>query len=358
MTDNSTDRSIQPRSSLTLLLAATSLAAAFACGTSDENDAADTTDDTDRAVDANQPAPTPGGPTPNGLSVPAGVQDWGVIGAAAVPDNGGTLRVIVGNEIAVDAARAGQTNPWPNGTMLSHLQWKPEVNPDDANTIGPGDFAALTLMVKDIEKYAADGGWAYGLWRGPQLMPADAGFDRACVNCHTAEVPDKDFVFTVPGQVPEDAFGAAAQAPNGLNFPSQILDWKVIGIADIINPAGPQLRVLVGNPTAVAAARSGQTDPWPDGSMISHFVWAATTNPEAPATVVAAGDFRAITLMQRSSALYPADGNWAYGRWATNTLAPLAAGGDRDCVACHTATVPERDMVFTRMAEFPDAMVP
>jgi hypothetical protein len=190
-------------------------------------------------------------------------------------------------------------------------------------------------------------------------MPADAGFDRNCVNCHTSEVPDKDFVFTVPAQVPDDAFGAAAQAPNGLNFPSQILDWKVIGIADIINPMGPQLRVLVGNPTAVAAARSGQTDPWPDGSMISHFVWAATTNPEPlMAQTVASGDFRAITLMQRSSALYPADGNWAYGRWATNTLAPLAAGDDRACVACHTATVPDRDMVFTRMAEFPDAMVP
>lgn len=366
MTDNVTDRlvtdrSMQHRSSFALLLAATSLAAAFACGTGDENDADDTADEVaDEQVNANLPAPTPGGPTPNGLAVPAGVQDWGVIGAAAIPDNGGTLRVIVGNEIAVDAARSGRTNPWPNGTMLSHLQWKAELNPDDANTVGPGDFAALTLMVKDVEKYAADGGWAYGVWRGPELMPAAAGFDRACVNCHTSEVKDKDYVFTVPGEIPDAAaLGAAVPTPNALDFPSKILDWKVIGIADIINPAANQqtIRVLVGNPTAVAAARSGDTNPWPDGSMISHFNWTAGTNPDAPGAVTP-GPFRAFTLMQRSSALYQADGDWAYGVWTTPALTPLAAGFDRDCVACHTSSVSERDMVFTRMAEFPPSMVP
>ncbi|HKO95053.1 MAG TPA: cytochrome P460 family protein [Polyangiaceae bacterium] len=370
MTDKFNARTVRPSHSLGVLLAATGLAALFACGTSDDNDAADTAKEPDDSTVVEPLAPVPGGPTPNGLAVPPGVQDWGVIGAAAVPGNGGggTLRVIVGNEIAVDAARAGETNPWPNGTMLSHLQWTPEINPDDANTVGPGDFKALTLMVKDVEKYAADGGWAYGVWMGPQLMPPAAGFDRACVNCHTAEVQDKDYVFTVPGQIPgEAAFGAATPTTNGLNFPSQILDWKVIGIADIINPAENQqtLRVIVGNPTAVAAARSGNTNPWPDGSMISHFNWTAGTNPEpSMAGTVVPGPFRAFTLMQRSSALYAADGNWAYGLWTTDALTPPAAptppaaAFDRACVACHTSTVSERDMVFSRMAEFPDSMVP
>jgi len=357
MTKYSIARSTYRSSSLALSLAATSLAAVFACGTGDEpeDDA-----DADVAQEVEAITPTPGGQTPNGLSVPAGVQDWGVVGAAAVPDNGGTLRVIVGNEIAVDAARSGQTNPWPNGTMLSHLQWNAEVNPDDANTIGPGDFARLTLMVKDVEKYAADGGWAYGVWAGPQLMPAAAGFDRACVECHTSRVQDQDYVFTVPGQIPDaTAFGAAVPTPNALNFPSRILDWKVIGIADIVNPAPNQqtLRVIVGNPTAVAAARSGDTNPWPDGSMISHFNWTAGTNGNAPG-IVAPGPFRAFTLMQRSSDLYAADGDWAYGVWTTDALTPLAAGFDRACVACHTAEVPDRDMVFTRVAEFPPSMVP
>src|SRR5262249_2293507 len=152
-----------------------------------------------------------------------------------------------------------------------------------------GDFKAVTLMMKDSTKYAADGGWAYGAWMGPNLTPpAAADFDRACVNCHTTQVKDKDYVFTDPGQLPAqaDLNGAEASA-NGATFPSQILDWRVIGIASIRNadPTQATLRVLVGNPTAVEAARSGNTDPWPDGSRISHIQWNAGSDPDTDKTL-------------------------------------------------------------------------
>jgi hypothetical protein len=364
----SRDRMTSQRSSLAFLLAATGFAATLACGLSDDGDKANNADDTANA--ALEPA-TPGGPTPNGLAVPAGVQDWGVIGAVARQDNG-QLRVIVGNEIAVRAARAGETNPWPEGTALSHLAWKAEKNPNDpaGATIGPGDFQALTLMMKDSTKYADDGGWAYGMWSGPALTPpAAADFDRVCVDCHTSKVKEKDYVFTDPVALPDlAALSAAVPAPNGVAFPSKILDWGVIGIADITN-ATPQLRVIVGNPTAVAAARSGNTDPWPDGSLISHFVWAAGSNPDSdgalPSPAVSPGAFGAITLMQRSSALYGADGDWAYGVWRTDALMPPASADpqfDRvpgtGCISCHTTNVADRDMVFSRMAQFPPSMMP
>jgi hypothetical protein len=342
------------RTSLTVLFATLfapmGFAATLGCGLRGDDDKAD--DATDTEVFAAEP----GGVTSNGLKMPA-VQDWGVVGVAARSDQG-ELHVIVGNDTAVKAARAGTTNPWPEGTALSHLVWKAELNPFDANTVGPGTFQAVTLMMKDSTKYAADGGWAYGLWTGPELTPpTDPKFDRACVDCHTSSVKDKDYVFTNPGELPElVALNAAADGGNGVAFPEKVLDWRVIGVADILG-GSPTIRVIVGNPTAVAAARSGRTNPWPDGSLISHYVWAAGENPDAP-TAVVPGPFGAFTLMQRSSAAYGTDGNWAYGRWLGKDLAPLAADGDRACVNCHTDNVANRDMVFSEMAQFPDMMLP
>jgi len=164
-----------------------------------------------------------------------------------------------------------------------------------------------------------------------------------------------------------DDTDAAADAPNGVAFPEKILDWRVIGVARVSAANGPgTLRVIVGNPTAVTAARSGDTNPWPDGSMISHYNWAASNNPETDAVLgagvsVAPGAFNAFTLMQRSGAQYAADGNWAYGVWPTTDLTPPAAADpqfDRACVSCHTSSVPQRDMVFSHMAEFPPMMMP
>jgi hypothetical protein len=299
----------------------------------------------------------PGAATPNGLSIPPDVEDWRVIGVAAPGGDTGTLRVIVGNRTAVAAARAGNTNPWPEGSMLSHLSWKSTQNPDDAATRGPGDFDRLTLMVKNTQLYADDGGWAYGVWMGSDLRPpATAGFDQACVDCHTSNVADKDFVFTDPGQLPSETdIGAAAKAPNGLDVPAGILDWRVIGVANVSGDS-PTIRVIVGNDTAVAAARAGQTNPWPDGTMLSHYNWAAGTNPDE-ANTVAPGGFGAFTLMVRNSLSYSTSGGWAYGVWPGLSLVPQAAGFDQACINCHTQTVKDNDYVFTRPGVLPAGLL-
>lgn len=362
MTLNSSDRkisqtSLYPRRASTLLFAATTLATALACGTDDD----DADEQTETA--AAQPyVPASMGPNANGVTFPMGVQDWGVVSAIARPDAMGNLRVLLGNEIAVEAARSGNINPWPEGTMLSHLVWGVAANPDDpsAASVNPAAFRAVTLMVKDSTRYAADGNWAYGRWGGEMLMspPADDAdlMNRGCVGCHTDSVADKDMVFTDPPAFPTQAqIDALVAGANGVEPPAGILDWRVLGLARISNAMGQQVRVLVGNNTAVNAYRAGQTtSAWPDGSMISHFVWGAVENPDnnIPGALVP-DNFAAITLMQRSSARYEADGNWAYGRWAGANLDPLADGEDRGCVSCHTDNVQDRDMVFSRFGELP-----
>ena len=45
-------------------------------------------------------------PAPNGIEFPQGYQDWRVIGVSHRTDNN-TLRIILGNDTAIEAARAG-----------------------------------------------------------------------------------------------------------------------------------------------------------------------------------------------------------------------------------------------------------
>jgi hypothetical protein len=59
-------------------------------------------------------------PAPNGIELPAAYKDWRVIATSHREDNK-TLRVILGNDKAMEAARAGNTNPWPDGSILGKL---------------------------------------------------------------------------------------------------------------------------------------------------------------------------------------------------------------------------------------------
>jgi hypothetical protein len=365
---------------LLALLVASSTATIMACSSDDDGDAAGDVAPLDgiqpvevpeRDLPAVTPAPAPAAPrsdTPNGLSVPDGILDWRVIGvvnvpppANAMPGAVGTLRVIVGNPTAVTAARAGQTNPWPDGTQIGHFQWTAGTNPDWEAMVAPGDFARITLMDKSSAR-TNDGGWAYGVWNGNSLVPPAAGFDQACIDCHTDSVgADQDYVFTIPAPFPtQAAIDAAPTLPNDLALPEDILDWRVIGASSRETDPTPTIRVIVGNDIAVAAARAGETNPWPDGSMLAHYVWAIGDNNPKSADTVNAAAFNGFTLMVKNAGDYAADGGWAYGNWNTPELTgPTDATFDDACVQCHTDTVgADNDFVFTRPGSLPTDLFP
>jgi len=137
----------------------------------------------------------------SGIALPPGFQDFRLIGVSQRSDSQ-TLRAILGNDVAVAAARSGQTKPWPNGAVLVKLVWKQKQSDKFPAATVPGEFSAAAVMVKDQEKFAATAGWGWGEWSGLALKPADKpGFAQECVACHAA-VKDQDWVFTQAAKLP------------------------------------------------------------------------------------------------------------------------------------------------------------
>ncbi|MDH3594848.1 MAG: cytochrome P460 family protein [Rhodospirillales bacterium] len=139
---------------------------------------------------------------PNGIELPKGYKDWRVIASSHRTDNN-TLRVILGNDRAIEAARVGRTNPWPDGAILAKLVWKDRNDENwDAATV-PGRFVHAEFMFKDAKKYRETGGWGFARWLGAEQKPYgdDAAFVQECFGCHTP-VESRDYVFTTPSELP------------------------------------------------------------------------------------------------------------------------------------------------------------
>jgi len=141
-------------------------------------------------------------PAPNGITLPENYKDWRVIASSSRIDNN-TLRVILGNDIAIAAARNGTTNPWPDGAILGKMVWKNTTLKAWEKAVVPGEFVHAEFMFKDAEKWKDTGGWGFARWKGmgQAAYGKDASFVNECFSCHTP-VKDNDYVFTYPAQLP------------------------------------------------------------------------------------------------------------------------------------------------------------
>jgi hypothetical protein len=134
------------------------------------------------------------------INYPAGWQDWSAIAASHRTDNN-TIRVILGNEVAVKAARTDQTNPWPDGAILGKVVWKDTELENWKAATAPGDFVHAEFMFKDSKKYSETYGWGWARWVGLDQQPFNGGA-QVCISCHTP-VKNRDWVFTDPAQFPK-----------------------------------------------------------------------------------------------------------------------------------------------------------
>jgi hypothetical protein len=141
-------------------------------------------------------------PAPNGITMPEGYKSWSLIASSHRSDNN-TMRVILGNDLAIKAARYKETSPWPDGAILAKLVWKNEKLETWPAATVPGDFVHAEFMIKDAKKYAETGGWGFARWTGISRKPygKDASFVQECFGCHIP-VKNNDYVFTKPAIIP------------------------------------------------------------------------------------------------------------------------------------------------------------
>jgi hypothetical protein len=121
-------------------------------------------------------------------------QDWLTLSVSHRLDKH-IVRSILGNDIAIKAARSGKVLPWPDGTVIAKVGWKESIHPSWPQAVVPGEFFSAEAMVKDSKKYAETGGWGFGHWEGKKLVMNDKEKSAACFACH-APMKEHDYVYT------------------------------------------------------------------------------------------------------------------------------------------------------------------
>lgn len=142
-------------------------------------------------------------PNLEGLELPEKYKDWRVISASHRTDNK-TIRIILGNDVAIKASRSNQTKPWPEGTILGKLVWKQTAEKNWPTAISPEEFIHAEFMYKDTKKFKSNGtGWGWARWLGKGQEPYGDKNDlnQSCIACHTP-VKGNDWVYTIPVQLP------------------------------------------------------------------------------------------------------------------------------------------------------------
>jgi Haem-binding domain/Cytochrome P460 len=213
-------------------------------------------------------------PALNGIPYDASWNGWRLL---AVTDRGDNrqFRMILGNDIAIKAAREGQVHPWPDGTRFAKVAWLQERTPE--GLVVPGQFFQIELMVKDAQQFSKSAGWGWARWRGADLKPygMSAAFVKECTGCHYP-VRSNDDVYTQPisaASVPGEEVlnNAAARLPAGLA--SNPLDWLPVTIYG--NPELHTLSVLFVDSEHGGAATTGAAG----GSERALVTWAERDDP-------------------------------------------------------------------------------
>lgn len=134
----------------------------------------------------------------SGVELPQGYRDWQLISVAHEAGHLNDIRAILGNDIAMKAARE-RTLPYPDGTIIVRLAWSYDPLSESKEAFGhPQSFVAgaakngVQVMVKNSSKYAKTGGWGFAQFDDGKV--ASEAVQKTCFSCH-AIVKARDFVF-------------------------------------------------------------------------------------------------------------------------------------------------------------------
>jgi hypothetical protein len=129
-----------------------------------------------------------------------GYEDWAVVGPARTIE---VLKIIVANSAMIKAYKAGTPDngqPFPEGSKIVKIQWKPKKSTEAPFDVDVADvLAQVFVMEKDSKRFPKNGGgWGYAVFNydapSGKFSP-DAKSLSDCGNaCHTA-VKAKDYIF-------------------------------------------------------------------------------------------------------------------------------------------------------------------
>ena len=138
--------------------------------------------------------------TPDGIAFSdfRGYEDWAVVSSARTDE---VLKVIVANSTMIKAYKAGvpgNGQPFPDGSMIVKLQWKPKKSTEAPFVVDvPDVFTQAFVIEKDSKRFPKSGGWGYALFNyeaASDQFTADPSPSDCGYACHVA-VKAKDYIF-------------------------------------------------------------------------------------------------------------------------------------------------------------------
>jgi hypothetical protein len=128
-----------------------------------------------------------------------GYEDWAAVSSARTDE---VLKVIVGNQTMIKAFKAGvpgNGRPFPEGSMIVKLQWKPKKSTEAQFAVDvPDIFTQAFVMEKDSKRFSKSGGWGYAVFNYDAATDQFAADPKSLSDCgqacHTV-VKAKDYIF-------------------------------------------------------------------------------------------------------------------------------------------------------------------
>jgi Cytochrome P460 len=127
-----------------------------------------------------------------------GYEDWSVVSSARTDE---VLKVIVANPTMIEAYKAGipgNGQPFPDGSKIVKLQWKPKKSTDAPFVVDvPDVFTQAFVIEKDTKRFPKSAGWGYALFNyeaASDSFAADPSPSDCGHACHEA-VKAKDYIF-------------------------------------------------------------------------------------------------------------------------------------------------------------------
>ena len=128
-----------------------------------------------------------------------GYEDWPVVSSARTDE---VLKVIVANPAMIKAYKAGipgNGQPFPEGSKIAKLQWKPKKSTEAPFAVDvPDVFTQAFVIEKDSKRFPKTGGWGYALFNydaATKKWMADKDAAADCGNACHVKVKSKDFIF-------------------------------------------------------------------------------------------------------------------------------------------------------------------